>query len=354
MKSERKQRPNSFARRRTTMPATEAAPTSNTEGKPTTEECPAATQEPVAMAACDSAALQARVAQLEKTLERIAPEATSVEEVVAVEKSSSDDKEKSIGDAMTETEEKHVSVSAVEEAAKPVVETPAIGEAAGATTLETEVVVESEAVEIVADAAPTTGVANSDAGAQAEEKAVEMDESEEMMEVVMEEEPEQEPEADYERRLAAIVTRMDRLEAALGKAPSTSIDISALTEAAASAASAAAKAAVAVACATNTHESAVEAAVSTATTRLTDALKTGIATSLQEVTERGVDAHADRLVEMAEKKLNERVELQQTTTEGLQELKEGMEQIGATLASAVGDAEPKKTINGLRRHSIFE
>ena len=170
----------------------------------------------------------------------------------------------------------------------------------------------------------------------------------------MEEEPEQEPEADYERRLAAIVTRVDRLEAALGKTPSTSIDIGALTEAAASAASAAAKAAVAVACATNTHESAVEAAVSTATTRLTDALKTGIATSLQEVTERGVDAHADRLVEMAEKKLNERVELQQTTTEGLQELKEGMEQIGATLASAVGDTEPKKTINGLRRHSIFE
>ena len=61
MKSERKQRPNSFARRRTTMPATEAAPTSNAEGKPTTEEPPATTE-------CNTAALKARVEDLERRL----------------------------------------------------------------------------------------------------------------------------------------------------------------------------------------------------------------------------------------------------------------------------------------------
>ena len=153
---------------------------------------------------------------------------------------------------------------------------------------------------------------------------------------------------DHERRFAAIVVRLDKIEASLGAG--LNCDVAGLTEAAASAASAAARAATAVALAASTHEASVGAAVNLAAEKLTDAVKTGMGPALSEASERGLEKYTDRLVEATKMKLGEHAELQKSTAEGLQEIKKGV----AALVTAVGGEEPKLNADGLKRHSIFE
>ena len=68
------------------------------------------------------------------------------------------------------------------------------------------------------------------------------------------------------------------------------------------------------------------------------------------VKEQGLEQHADRLVEVTSKKLDAHASLQQSTAEGLEEVKKGV----AALVTAVGGEEPKVNSDGLRRYSIFE